>query len=342
MPHLGRVPLRELPRDPVALVVNPPEAGRIRSTPPSAPVVKTLRPMARPLRCAPPGTLHHVMARGNARMAIYLDARDYARFLTLLEEAVARYALTCYTYCLMPNHYHLLLETRRDQLSAGMGYLNGRYAQWWNWRHDRVGHVFQARFKAQLVQEDRYFRGVCRYIVRNPVRSGLVADPADWPWSSYRATVGLAACPPLLDSRRLLAHFGTRRGDAVSAYRRWVDPDHHRTDARVSGMVRGDTRIIGDREFVESFEDRLKAADRLEVPARERLAARPPLPEVLVRTPAARRNASIVAACIDHGYGQRDVARWLSLHPASVSRILVAQRAAAAARRSGQSASLEG
>lgn len=274
-------------------------------------------------------------------MPIYLDAREYSHFLALLEQAVTRYALSCCAYCLMPNHYHLLLETRRDQLSAGMRFLNGGYAQWWNRRHDRVGHVFQGRFKAQLVQEDRYFRGVCRYIVRNPVRSGLVADPADWPWSSHRATVGEAPCPPLLDSRRLLAQFGTRRGDAVSAYRRWVDPERHRTDTRISEMVRGDTRIIGDRAFVESFEDKLKAADPLEVPARERLAARPPLPEVLVRTPSDRRDASILAACIDHGYGQRDVARWLSLHPASVSRILVVQRAVSARQRSRQSASLE-
>ena len=265
-------------------------------------------------------------------MAIYLDAGDHRRFLALLDEAVTRYALTCYAYCLMPNHYHLLLETRRDQLSAGMRYLNGVYAQWWNRRHDHVGHVFQGRFKSQVVQEDRYFRALTRYIIRNPVRSGLVTTPADWPWSSYRATVGEAPCPPLLDSRGMLAHFGTRRCDAVSAFRRWVDPDHHRTDRDVPELVRSDTRIIGDRAFVQSFKDRLDAADRLEVPRRERLAARPPLPEILVRTPAHRRNASVLAACIDHGYGQREIARWLSLHPASVSRILVAQRTASGAR----------
>lgn len=151
--------------------------------------------MSRPLRLQLPGGIYHVTARGNARQAIFEDDDDCAGFLIVLASTVARYRLLCHAYCLMGNHYHLLLQTPESNLSVAMRQLNGVYTQRFNRRHERCGHVLQGRFGAQLVDGDAYLREVCRYIVLNPVRAGLVAHPGEWRWSSFRATAGETAVP---------------------------------------------------------------------------------------------------------------------------------------------------
>src|SRR3954466_5820873 len=158
--------------------------------------------MARPLRIQAAGLTYHITARGVRRSSIYLDDRDRRRFLALLAEVVDRYALRCHAYCQMTNHYHLALTTADANLSRAIQQLNVDYAQWWNWRHQRSGHVFQSRFHAQVVQDEAYLVNVCRYIVLNPVRAGIVGAAEEWPWSSYRAMIGLAV-QPFLDSDRL-------------------------------------------------------------------------------------------------------------------------------------------
>src|SRR3954466_1537135 len=130
--------------------------------------------MARSLRIQCAGLTYHVTARGVRRLHIYLDDVDRRQFLVILAAVVERYDLRCHAYCEMSNHYHLALTTREANLSRAMQQLNGDYAQWWNWRHERVGHVFQGRFNAQVVQDGRYLANVCRYIVLNPVRAGIV------------------------------------------------------------------------------------------------------------------------------------------------------------------------
>ncbi len=134
--------------------------------------------MARPLRLSYPGALYHVTARGNARQAIYTDDADRQIFLSVLEDVVARYHWLCHAYCLMDNHYHLLLETPEENLSAGMRQVNGVYTQRFNRRHGRVGHVFQGLVKAILVEPDRYLLELCRYVVLNPMRAGIVRPGA--------------------------------------------------------------------------------------------------------------------------------------------------------------------
>src|SRR5262245_63741018 len=160
--------------------------------------------MSRSLRILADGALYHVVARGNAKMAIYYDDVDRRRFLKTLETVADRYRIECHAYCLMPNHYHLVLRTLKPNLSAAMQYLNSVYAQWWNQRHMRVGHVLQGRFKAQLVQRDGHFLEACRYVVLNPVRAGLVARIEDWTWSSYRATAGIGSPPRWLTTALIL------------------------------------------------------------------------------------------------------------------------------------------
>ena len=152
--------------------------------------------------------LDHITSRGNGGADIYLDARDRQLFLDVLASVGQRLPLVCYAYCLMSNHYHLVMGTPQGNLPKGMRQLNGVYTQSFNRRHGRSGHVFQGRYKAILADRDAYLLEVSRYVVLNPVRATMVSEPAEWPWSSYRATVGTVQAPRWLDVEGLLSHFG--------------------------------------------------------------------------------------------------------------------------------------
>jgi putative transposase len=155
--------------------------------------------MARPLRVQAAGAHYHVGARGIDKGPVFLSDEDRIRFLVLLGDVVARYGWRCHAYCLMPNHYHLALTTPEPNLGAGMGRLNQVYAQWFNHRHDRVGHLFEQRYWSRLLEAEARVFGVARYIVENPVRAGLAPTPDAYPWSSARAMDGRAAAPRFLD-----------------------------------------------------------------------------------------------------------------------------------------------
>jgi len=133
----------------------------------------------------PDGT-YHVSTRGVARMPIYLDVDDHRQFLGLLRNVVDRFEWSCHAFCLMPNHYHLLVETTRKQLSRGMQRLNGVYAQGFNAKYGRWGHVFGDRFLSRVVESEEYLAALCAYVIENPVRAGLCAVGGDWPWSASR------------------------------------------------------------------------------------------------------------------------------------------------------------
>jgi REP element-mobilizing transposase RayT len=178
--------------------------------------------MARPLRLAFPGGVYHVTARGNERKAIVRDDVDRGRFVDTLARMVERYRVCCHAWVLMDNHYHLLLETPSPNLSHALRHLNGVYTQAFNRRHRRVGHLFQGRFKAIVVEKASYLLELCRYVVLNPVRAEVVKEPAAYRWSSYRATAGLAAVPAWLTVDWVLEQFGQRRGAAQAKYRQFV------------------------------------------------------------------------------------------------------------------------
>ena len=154
--------------------------------------------MARPLRIQYPGALYHVTSRGNARASIYADDGDRRRFLDVLGEVVESYRWCCQAYCLMPNHYHLVVETPQANLSRGMRHLNGLYTQRYNRHRSRVGHVFQGRFKGILVERESHLLELVRYVVLNPVRAGIVEAAENYAWSSLRATLRLAPAPSWL------------------------------------------------------------------------------------------------------------------------------------------------
>ncbi|MCX5812281.1 MAG: transposase [Proteobacteria bacterium] len=140
--------------------------------------------MARPLRIEYPGAFYHITSRGNAGQDIYLDDTDRQRFLAILAGVLEDYHWVCYAYCLMSNHYHILIETPDPNLSAGIRQLNGVYTQSVNRRHGTRGHIFQGLFKSILVKKESHLLELCRYIVLNPVRAGMTLSPDIWQWSS--------------------------------------------------------------------------------------------------------------------------------------------------------------
>jgi putative transposase len=163
------------------------------------------------------GGIFHVFARGNRRQAIYLDDADRRRYLAMLGGVVKQYDWRCLAYCLMENHVHLLVETPRANLGAGMQWLHGLYAQTFNERHGRSGHLFQGRYGSVRVTTDAQLWMLVRYLAVNPVRAELCERPADWRWSSHGA-VAVSTLPRWLDHSRLLEYFAAAGGDPAERY----------------------------------------------------------------------------------------------------------------------------
>ena len=145
--------------------------------------------MPRPPREQVEGGVYHLVSRGVRKLPLFTDDRDRERFLSLLQATADRYGWEIHAYCLMTNHFHLLVTTHEPNVSAGMQYLNSHYCQWFNWRHGYEGHVVEKRFWSDLIESDRALLGVARYIVLNPVRAGICRTASEWRWSSYRAMV---------------------------------------------------------------------------------------------------------------------------------------------------------
>lgn len=192
--------------------------------------------MPRPARIGYSGALYHITARGNDHGAITREDRDRRRFVETLAIVVGKFFWLCHAYCLMNNHYHLLIETPEPNISAGMQRLNGAYAQEFNKRHKRSGHLFQGRFHSTIIDREAHLLEACRYIVLNPVRAGLCTDPLAWPWSSYRPTAGFCSRPPFLTLSVIHGSFSRDTARAILAYRAFV------ADALGSGE-RGDDDV---------------------------------------------------------------------------------------------------
>jgi REP element-mobilizing transposase RayT len=256
------------------------------------------------------------MSRGNERRPIFADDVDRRKFLATLRSVTERFHVLCHSYCLMNNHYHLVLETPDANVSLAIRQLNGVYAQSFNRRHRRVGHVFQGRFKAILVEKDRYLLALARYIVQNPVRAALVQRPGDWEWSSFLAHAGRVDPPPFLSIGWLLACFCTTdRRRAQEAYCSFV----------LAGPEDGLPEtgpVVGSDEFVARYRESVEEVEQVEeLASGHRVFGRPALAALLDACPdRPTRDARIRDAHLAHGYSMIEIARHLGLHRMTISR----------------------
>ena len=278
--------------------------------------------MARPLRLEYAGALYHVTSRGDRREAIYEGDSDRDGFLGVLSEVCATFNWVCHAYCLMGNHYHLLIETPEANLSKGMRQLNGVYTQLFNRTHSRAGHVFQGRYKAILVDKESYLLELARYIVLNPVRAGMVRSAKDWRWSSYRATSGQVRPPTLLTTEWILAAFSRRKKRAIEKYKAFVAEGKGQPSPWQS--LRNQI-YLGDDAFVEKMQSLLENDKELsEIPASQRRPQPKPLSHYEVHS--RQRNDAIASAYASGGYTLKEIGEHFGLHYTTVSGIIKAHK----------------
>ena len=247
--------------------------------------------------------------------------------MSVLAEVVERFRWVCHAYCLMGNHYHLLIETPEANLSLGMRQLNGVYTQRFNRLHARVGHLFQGRFKAILVERDSYLLELARYIVLNPLRARMVKSVARYPWSSYHATVGQVDRPSWLHTDWVLSQFAKGRAVAQRRYAAFVLQGKNIPSPwpELKGQA-----LLGSEKFVDKMRPLLEGkGDLSEIPRAQRLLHRPSLKRLFpktVRMDKSLRDAAIHKACLEFGYAMAATAREAGVHYSTVSKIIKGER----------------
>lgn len=307
--------------------------------------------MARPLRIEFPGALYHVTSRGDRKEPIYRRDADRRLHLAIIGQALQRFGACLWAYCLMPNHYHLVLQTPLPNLSRVMRHINGVYTQAFNRRHDVVGHLFQGRFKAILVDGDAYLLTLCRYVERNPVAAGLVDRAEHWPWSSCRSHLGAAQPMTGLDIDALHGLLLGRtvstpadRREAVRRYRAMLgEPSHDATDASRdlwSSTLRQQI-FMGDDEFVGRMQERMRPelVAQVEIPRQHRTR---PATKAADAEPSAsalqaawsggrleldQRSRPLHRAYCEQGRTMTELAREMGLSVSRVSRLIAAAEA---------------
>ncbi len=279
--------------------------------------------MSRPIRIEYPGAIYHITSRGNDKKKIYRNNVDRRKFLELLHCVNVKFNWLCHAYCLMDNHYHLLIETLDGNLSKGMHHLNGVYTQFFNRKWRRTGHIFQGRYKSILVQRDSHLLEVCRYVVLNPVRAKMVKSADKWEWSSYCGTAGYEKPQKCLKPDWILGCFSKQKQKAMKNYIEFV------ADGIGNESVMEEVKaqcMLGTDDFITEFEDYLAGIGKTpEVIKNQRMLKRPSLEVIfsnVLKNNRLKRNRLIKTAVYDFCYSQREVADYLSLHYTTISRII--------------------
>lgn len=279
--------------------------------------------MTRPLRIEFADAVYHVTSRGNGRQKIFLDEQDNRKFLELFGKTIERFNWICHAFCLMVNHYHLMIETPDANLSKGMHHLNATFCQAHHKRHDTVGHLFQGRFKAIVVDRESYLLELARYVVLNPVRAGLVARPEDWSWSSYRATAGLPVSEEseFLTTSWLLGQFGP---DETTARRRYLDFVSSGIGLDSPWPQLQSQLFLGKETFIDKIKDAIPEKTAVkEIPKLQRYANRPQLKEIFADWKIKKkRDEAIIASHVTYGYEQKEIANFLGIHYTTVSHVI--------------------
>ncbi|MGI9558744.1 MAG: transposase [Thermodesulfobacteriota bacterium] len=260
--------------------------------------------MARPLRIEFPGACYFVTSRGNASERVFLDSDDGKLWMDTFESVCSRFGWICYAYCLMDNHYHIVVETPRPNLSAGMRQLNGVFTQAFNRRHKRGGHVFMGRFKSIVFQKEKYLKPLIKHVVLNPVRKGIITAPSQWKWSSCRASCGGDESVAFIDTKAVAGIFG-----GVDGFKSFVsDGNYDDIRSGVKGQI-----YLGDEIFVEKTAA-LASSDSKEIPLKQRTGIKP--------SRGADRNEAIISAFRSGSYSMKEISDLFGVHYSTVSRIL--------------------
>lgn len=289
--------------------------------------------MSRPLRIEFPGAVYHVTSRGDRREAIYRDDTDRLAQLDVIAHAMDRFDAEALAYCQMGNHYHLVLHTRQANLSRLMRHVNGVYTQAFNRRHGLVGHLFQGRFKAILVDRDEYLLTLCRYVERNPVAARLVETPREWPWSSCRAHLGEVPTPGWLDSDGLHGyllgrpiHSARDRNLAARRYATLVEQAQPEDATLWHASLRAQV-FLGDEAFVQRMQALAEPERRASrtIPKVQRQA---PLSwKQCLQAEGGDRDRALALAYRHAGLTMTALARQTGLSVSHVSRLIAAQEA---------------
>lgn len=271
--------------------------------------------MGRPLRLEFAGAIYHVTSRGDRQESIFQNDGDRHAWQTILASVCKRFRWVVHAFCQMGNHYHLVVETPEGNLSRGMRQLNGEFTRRFNARNSTVGHLFQGRFHSVLVQRQSYLLELSRYVVLNPVRAGMVAEPGAWPWSSYPMTCCEASAPEWLCTDWLLSQFAVARSDAIHAYREFV--------AAGRGMPSPFAQMrhnlaLGDDEFMRRLHDGAALVDASETSRSQKKGVALALHEY--RRSFDNRQEAMALAYLDGAYTMAEIAAHFEVHYKTVSR----------------------
>jgi len=289
--------------------------------------------MPRPPRIDAPGALFHVIARGNDRQKTFLDGQDYQAFFRALSEQKQKTPFLIYSFCLMPNHFHLLMETKRFSLSVIMQQLLTRYVKRFNFRHQHVGHLFQGRYKAILCQKDSYLQELIRYIHLNPVRARMVKEVSAWKWSSHREYLGKVKAE-LTDNRFPLSLFHKDLGSSRMHYARFVNEGlemGHQEEFYPSPS----RPCLGEESFVDDYRERVRVAQKTTtatgavklVPLERLVPGKAKVPLALLRSPTQVRAVAMarrefVLNAVKMGHRPSRIAAFLHCSPSAISKIV--------------------
>jgi len=289
--------------------------------------------MSRPLRLEYEGAFYHIISRGNARENIFDEEDDFNSFLELLGKEIKQQNWQCYGYCLMNNHYHLLIETPESNLVRGMRRLNGTYSQYFNLINKKVGHVFQGRYKSIIVDKDSYLLELNRYIVLNPYRAGMEKSIGEWKWSSYRVTIGGESRPEWFNKDLIISHFSSKSREGIKNYKKFVEEGvgEENPSKNIIGQI-----WLGSKEFVKEVEGKVGIKESKEIPISQRRPIRPTANELIDvvkkeymvdnKSIVERKNIEAYRAAVyllrrEGNLGVREVSEKFSISESMVSRI---------------------
>lgn len=274
--------------------------------------------MVRPLRLEYAGAIYHVTSRGDRQEYIFEDDEDRLQWLDNLSKVCSRFHWRIHAYCLMDNHYHIVVETADANLSNGMRQLNGVYTQYFNRRHIRVGHVFQGRFKAILVNKENYLLELSRYVVLNPVRAHMIRNIDEWQWSSYLSMTGGNTPPDWLETDWLLSHFSKQRKRAIEKYINFV------REGIGLPSIWNDLKkqvFLGDDKFIDELQKKVNKKEFLdEIPALQKRAVAKSLS--YYQNKYEDKNKAITVAFLSGSYTMKEIGEYFGKHYTTISRIV--------------------